>query len=110
MKEKILHLTLMFPPFEVMVTGEKPYEIRVIKDRIKSLLLTKDGECKEFDKVKFVNGYGGHRPSFMAEFQSVEIVCAMDKTFSNGLTIKFDTPHIMIMLGKVTDIRNYKIR
>ncbi len=50
---RILHLTLSKMPFEVMVTGEKSTEYREPSKWILSRL-----QGKDYDLIKFVNGYG----------------------------------------------------
>ncbi len=98
---KILHLTLKKEAFEVMVTGEKPYEIRSFKTWIRERLIEKNGKPKKYDLVKFVNGYGHDRPFFYAEYKGSETVKGMDVTFSNGFVLHFIDKRYRINLGNV---------
>lgn len=85
---KTLHLSLKAQPFEVMVTGEKLIEFRKPTAWIKSRFTDKKGHPKNYDEIHFVNGYGGHRPNFMAEFLNLSIASSnYSITYSNGLTV-----------------------
>ena len=80
-----------------MVTGEKFIEVRKPSKWIKSRL-----ENKEYDIVKFVNGYGKRRPFFTVTYLGFTI-WAEEKnlkiTFSNGLQINCTKGDYIILLG-----------
>jgi len=64
---KILHLTLKKKWFDMILSGEKKEEYREIKDHWVTRI-----EGKSYDAIKFVNGYGKSRPSFMIELKSIK--------------------------------------
>ena len=110
MKEKkTLHLTLSKKPFEVMVTGEKPEEFRKPSDWIESRLFNKDGSKKEYDLVKFVNGYGADKPYFSAIYGGF-FPSIINKTvqYSNGLKVDVEPGDYVLMLGDIIETGNLK--
>lgn len=102
----LLHLTLHRAPFEVMVTGEKPYEYRNPSQWIKSRLYDKQGQKRHYDAVRFVNGFGPDKPAFTAEYVGVEFVDSVLEQYSNGLTIDVENV-FAIKLGKILSVENY---
>lgn len=110
MKLKVLHLSLKKEPFEVMVTGEKNEEFRKPTKWILSRLYNKDGTPKQYDVIKFVNGYGKDKPQFVCEFLGVENRFAYDDTFtySNGFKVTVTPEDIIIRCGKIGIRRNIK--
>ena len=101
---KTLHLTLSKLPFEVMVTDEKSIEFRVASDWIKSRLIG-----KEYDYIKFVNGYGNDKPYFVAVYGGW---CYAKRNFknrySNGLTVDVNKGMIMISVGEIIEKGNMR--
>jgi len=87
---KTLHLSLRKEPFEVMVTGEKGLEFRKKSKWIRSRLFNKDGTRKQYDVIKFVNGYGNDKPYFMCLYGSFIETPVNLKSFeySNGLVVE----------------------
>ena len=72
-----------------MVTGEKQEEFRAGSNWIRSRLVDSLDNEKEYDVIKFVNGYGKDKPYFICEYGGF-MECYMDVTkreYSNGLTI-----------------------
>lgn len=65
---RILHLTLFKKYFDKILIGEKTVEYRVRKPYWEKRLL-----CRAFDEVRFVNGYGAHRPFMVVVVKSVSI-------------------------------------
>lgn len=111
MKEKsILHLTLSKKPFEVMVTGEKPEEFRKPSKWILSRLKNKDGTDKEYDLVKFVNGYGADKPYFITNYCGWMEKVGGDEVFhySNGLKVTVCAGDIVIFCDKIIEKGNLK--
>lgn len=102
MAPKILHLTLSKKPFEVMVTGEKTTEYRNPSQWIISRL-----EGKDYDFVKFVNGYGQDKPYFIAKFRGWESeIKPHTIEYSNGLKVKSDKGTVKIYVGQIVDTGN----
>lgn len=86
---RILHLSLKKEPFAVMITGEKQEEFRKNSEWIRSRLIDQLGNEKEYDFIKFVNGYGSDKPYFVCEYGGF-MECYMnvsERNYSNGLTI-----------------------
>jgi hypothetical protein len=98
-----LTLALKKLPFDVMVTGEKSREYRKPSKWIKSRLY-KHGAKREYEFIKFVNGYGAHRPYFVCEFlyffKSSEIE---NIQFSNGLVVDVERGDFVIALGEIIE-------
>jgi hypothetical protein len=106
-KKKILHLTLHKKAFEVMITGEKTEEFRKPTSWIKSRLV--GDASKDYDLVKFVNGYGKDKPYFIAEFKDFEQYKETEsqlKVFSNGLTVNVEYWDYIIYLGEIVEKGN----
>jgi len=73
MGQKILHLTLSKNWFDMILSGEKTDEYREIKPYwIKRLMVGPD-EFKEFDIIRFKNGYSKNCPQFDIEFKGIRI-------------------------------------
>ena len=110
MKQRILHLSLKKEPFEVMVTGEKVIEFRIVSKWITSRLENKDGSPKEYDVIKFTNGYGKNRPSFVCIYEGFQVHTEEDKLikFSNGLKVLVKFGMYKIYCGNIGIKRNIK--
>ena len=78
-----------------MVTGEKKEEFRLQSKWIESRLIdSATGKDKQYDRVKFVNGYGKHRPSFTVSFKGYKLEAnGVHKRYSNGLEVDSRAPH-----------------
>ncbi|MCK5610794.1 ASCH domain-containing protein [Candidatus Pacearchaeota archaeon] len=93
---KILHLTLKKKWFDDILYGGKDEEYREIKEYwIKRLI------AHNYTHVKFTNGYGDCRPSFVRELNSINR--------GPGL-VKWGAPEskavFILKLGRISDIRN----
>ncbi len=98
----ILHLTLSRKPFEVMVTGEKSTEYREPSKWILSRL-----QGKDYDFVKFVNGYGSDKPYFIAKYLGWKIETNNNSLyFSNCLEVISKKGTVKIYVGDVVEFRN----
>ena len=91
-KKQTLKLNLKPDPYDVMVTGEKKEEFRVDetgKKWIESRLIdSATGKDKTYERVKFDNGYGPHRPSFTVSFKGYKIEeNGVHKEYSNGMVV-----------------------
>lgn len=104
----ILHLTVTRQWFEVMVTGEKAFEIREKSNWIKSRLFNKDGTKRHYDLVSITNGYGKDKPNFVAEYKGFEEISEAYWAYSNGAVLDFVDDRYMIHLGKIQSISNYQ--
>lgn len=108
---RILKLTVELQWFEVMVTGEKPFEIRQDGNKwIQSRLFDrKTKSLKHYDYVQYTNGYGADRPMFICRYNGVLPSYEMDRTFSNGAKLKYKGKKHIIMHGEIVKIKNYKL-
>lgn len=83
-----LHLTLKKKWFDMILSGEKKEEYREVKDYWMKRLAGVDGcgtsynftilnnrenKCKEFDVIKFKNGYAKDARSFTIECKGIEV-------------------------------------
>ena len=92
-----------------MVTGEKFNEFRKNSDWIYYRLYTKKGLARTYDFIKFVNGYGGHRPYFIVRWNGFKKATKSDlptKIYSNGLTVKIDIGDFIIHCGEIIETGN----
>lgn len=76
-KCKILHLSLKKNWFDLMVSGEKKKEFRSGGSWIRSRLYDKNDYPRDYDFIKFVNGYGKDKPYFICEYIDF-VECYMD--------------------------------
>lgn len=106
---KTLHLTLTKVPFDLMITGEKTVEFRKPTQWIKSRLWDKNGSLKQYDVVKFTNGYGRDKPYFIADFKTVNL-SPFEDHFQNytGLSVMIRKGDIKIFFGKILEKGNLK--
>ena len=88
-----------------MVTGEKKIEFRKPSQWIMSRLM-----AKQYDYVKFVNGYGKNKPSFTAIYKGWGIEeTPKTMAYSNGLTFLSATGTVKIYIGRIVSTNNYFI-
>lgn len=64
----ILHLTLKKKWFDMILSGEKKEEYRDIKPYWRKRLLGKN-----FDAVRFINGYSKKSPTFLIKFNGLKL-------------------------------------
>ena len=106
---KILHLTLKKEPFDVMIIGEKVNEYRKYTPWLKSRLYYPDMRIKEYDIVRFKNGYKKDSPAFDVEYNYFEFSpITITHTYSSGFTFTVKKNDICIHLGKVLKTYNIK--
>lgn len=107
---RILHLSLKKKPFAVMVTGEKREEFRKNSDWIRSRLFDKYDNEKEYDYIKFVNGYGSDKPYFICKYKGF-MECYMnvsERIYSNGLSITgIGKGDFIIYCGEIVERGNF---
>ena len=105
---KTLYLTLSKMPFDVMVTGEKTTEYRNPSKWILSRL-----QGKDYDLIKFVNGYGSEKPYFISKFRGWEIETdPYSVVFSNGLKVDSKKGTVKIYAGDIVErgnLNTYKL-
>ena len=107
--DRILHLSLKKQPFEVMVKGEKKEEYRKDTKWIRSRLFDKQGFWRDYDYVKFVNGYGSDKPYFIVSFLGAKQNKNISKEsihFSNGLRVDIENSDFIISTGNIIEIGN----
>ena len=88
MKAKILHLTLHRKWFDEVRSGEKKEEYRRTTKYWRSRLLN-----KQYDEIRFVNGYGRNRPFMRVEYLGIREWSPADIIF-------------VIHLGKILEVGN----
>lgn len=76
---KIPHLTLKRQWFDMIASGEKKEEYRELKpywetrfQKVNGMRMFEDS-CKEFDAVRFTNGYGKGNGTFLIECKGIKI-------------------------------------
>lgn len=112
-KARILHLSLKKAPFDVMVTGEKWQEYRKLTEWIVSRLYSdwEEGTRKDYDFIKFVNGYGADKPYFICKYNGFQ-VCTNPIgpiTYSNGFVMPgIDECDFIIYCGPIVETGNLK--
>jgi hypothetical protein len=105
---QVLKLNLKTEPFNVMITGEKKFEYRDIKQWSNSRLFNKDGSPKHYDYVRFQIAYQPSYPYFFCEYKGFEKVTSVDIKYSNGFKVKFDDERYAIKLGDIVLTGNLK--
>lgn len=93
--KNILNLTLKKEWFDMILAGIKNNEYREIKP-----YWTKRLEGKEYDGVKFVNGYGNHRP-----YMVLWLTC-ISKEIGNSNWGAPDYPVYSLALGGIVETGN----
>jgi hypothetical protein len=90
MPDRVLHLNLVRELFDAVANGTKTEEYRDRSDYWKTRL-----EGREYDIIRFRNGYGRDVPEMDVEWKGVE------KTVRKGL------PQYAIKLGKIIRVRSH---
>lgn len=98
---KVLHLTLKKKWFDMIASGEKKEEYRELKAYWMTRLLNDHGDrFKNFDIVRFKNGYAQDAPVMDIECEGIEVGDGKPKWGCNKRTF-------IIKLGKILSINNY---
>ena len=98
-----LHLTLKKVWFDLMVSGVKRFEYRKPSDWIATRL------AKDYDVIKFVNGYGNDKPYFVCEYNGYEISSSLHHiVFLDNSTVEVEQGDYIIHLGKILETGNLK--
>ena len=99
---RILHLTLKKRWFDLMVAGKKKVEYRQSSRWIISRLE------KEYDVIKFTNGYGSDKPYFFCQYNGFEISKKSETIYIENSIIAVEKGSYMINLGEILEIGNIK--
>lgn len=70
---KILHLILKKKWFDMILSGEKKEEYREIKPYWTKRFFNKDGSTKDYNIIRFKNGYNPDSPMFDIDFKGIRI-------------------------------------
>lgn len=98
---KILHLTLKKKWFEMILSGEKKEEYREIKPYWTKRLIY--GRRGGYDAIKFTNGYGNDKPSFIIELKGIYRTLGIEKWGAPlGETV------YVLRLGDIIETKNIK--
>lgn len=92
---KILHLTLKRKYFDLIVSGKKTEEYRIVKEYWRKRL-TNDYGYLTFKEIHFRNGYSPDSPFMRVEY--------IETTFK----VIDKIPTYIIHLGKILEIKNYE--
>lgn len=93
----ILHLSLKKEWFDLMVVGKKTTEYREPTDWIIKRLE------KDYDVIKFTNGYGKDRPYFICEFKGFEISTKSEVVVFDKAKVNVTKGIYKIYLGKILE-------
>lgn len=101
-----LKLTLKQPWFNLMLSGEKTKEYREPSEWIHSRLY-KNNEKRQYDKIRFTNGYGANRPWFECEFKGADLATLNETLhFATGQKLVLKGHYQVIRLGKILESGN----
>ena len=98
---KILHLTLKKSWFDLMINGKKTTEYRKPSDWIKQRLIDKD-----YDLIRFVNGYGSEKPFFMSIYLGYEVAKKDEKIMFEEQEVTIKKGDYKIFLGDIIEKGN----
>ena len=87
-----------------MLSGEKKEEFREIGAWIQSRLFDSknQGKRRQYDTVKFTNGYGSDKPWFTVEFKGFKYSRGVYRRYSTGFVVDLrDRPTYIILLGDI---------
>lgn len=100
---KVLTLVLKKQWYDLMVTGEKDKEFRRPSQWMKSRLIDKNGNSREYKFVKFVCGYQRDAKYFLCLYEGFGTGYDNTYTFksSPGLNLKVNPEDYVLFLGKV---------
>jgi hypothetical protein len=101
-RQAVLNLTLKKAPFDLMECDRKKLEFRSGGNWIASRLL-----LKEYDFVKFTNGYGAQMPYFVCEYLGYVISKReFIKVYPGILKVQVHIGDYIILLGKIVERGN----
>ena len=99
---RVLHLTLKKAWFDLMISGKKKVEYRKPSEWIISRLQ------KEYDVIKFTNGYGSDKPYFISEYKGFGISDKSETIHIENSKIEIEEGTYMIKIGKIIEKGNVK--
>ncbi|MBN2640357.1 MAG: ASCH domain-containing protein [Victivallales bacterium] len=99
---KILHLTLKKKWFDMILSGEKKEEYRKFKPYWLKRLMNEYNVWKDFDIIRFTNGYGADKPSIDVEFLDVCIGVGKPEWGAPGVAV------FVLTFGEIIETRNIK--
>jgi len=102
MNIKTLHLTLKKEWFDLMVSGKKKIEYRLPSRWIQSRLE------KDYDVIKFTNGYGSDKPYFVCKYNGFEISSKSETVYVEDSKIDVEVGMYLIRLGEIIETGNLK--
>lgn len=108
-KSNILLLTVQKRWFDLMVTSDKNMEFRKPSEWIKSRLYDSEGNARHYTHIKFINGYGGDKPYFVANFEGFGTGYDNTYRFSDGSKVIVAKEDFAIFIGQITESGNLKI-
>ena len=100
---RILPLPLKKKWFDLMISGKKKVEIREQKPWVTSRLKNLK---KDYDLIKFINGYAGDKPYFICEYKGFEISNKFETLHFENLKIDVKKGDYVIKLGKIIEKGN----
>lgn len=100
---RILQLTLKKKWFDLIASGDKVFEYREYKQHWMSRLIGKNG-TRDYDEVRFTNGYGSNRPYIRVEFIGVIIMKGKYCNPDHSEPLEPENKYFVIGLGKVLEI------
>lgn len=99
---KILHLTLKKQWFDMIAAGEKLEEYRDIKPYWERRLFEPDGMPKDYDIVRFRNGYSENAPTMDVQLEMIHRGFGSDKWGAENEKVYF-----VLTLGRTIGFVNY---
>jgi len=102
---RILQLTLKKQWFDLIASGEKVFEYREYKPHWISRFMSKSG-TRNYDEVRFTNGYGKNRPYLRCEYIGMIIMVGKYCEPENGEPLETEQKYFVIGLGKVLEAGN----
>jgi hypothetical protein len=100
-----LQLTLKKKWFDLIAKGEKRFEYREYKKHWMCRLLGRSG-IRNYDEIRFTNGYGKDKPFLRVEFEGAAIIEAEHCSPENGELLDPEQKYFVIGLGKVLEAGN----
>jgi hypothetical protein len=101
----ILKLTLTKQWFDLIASGKKKFEYREYKQHWKSRLLCAGG-TRNYEEIRFTNGYGAHRPFMRVKFVGMAIIDGFYCSPENNEKLNDDAMYFVIQLGEVLEVGN----
>ena len=99
-----LHLTLKKIWFDLMISGKKQIEYRRPSKWIEKRIINKN-----YDFIKFVNGYGNDKPYFICKYDGYTNSNKDNEVIIEGNPIKINKGDFLIKLGDVIETGNLKL-